>query len=195
MGLPRFETEVRAKHVPRSLQIIDPIEVEPMAPDGPLQPDLARPAAPRLPQVFGPVEAVMDLVEVEVAQFPVFELPPLPPSVTKALADDEKFRRYETLMPTMVTPELQNRRQVQREFERRIPSSIRYGGADGQVKLLVWIDEEGTVQKHMLSQPSGSRSFDRAVEQLVALLKFRPTHWHGRPIASVVELPFSFDAQ
>jgi TonB family protein len=136
----------------------------------------------------------MPQLELPWFQFPVFELPPLPPphpSVTRA----EKLKRYQSFMPTMVAPELKNRREVRREFRRRIPSSVRAAGVDGRVELLLWIDEEGTVQNHEIKKSSGSRDFDMAVQDLVPLLKFRPTTWHGRPVAAVVVLPFTFDVR
>jgi TonB family protein len=194
MGLPRFETETWAKPVPGAMQLIDPLELQPLTAETRLPPRVARPAVPEPPPAIGLGEFVPDPAgaEVEVALVPVFEVPELPASVTDALAQRAEFMRYQSLMPTMVAPELENRSRIQREFERRIPYSLLHGRKAGQVRLLLWIDEQGTVRKHELRHTTGSRSLEQTVEALVALLKFRPTHWHGRPIASVVELPFTF---
>jgi TonB family protein len=192
IGLPGFETRVSPDDAPGVLQVIETVELAPIVTGAPPPPELAPPASPELPAEVGLAVPNLDLPALALSLLPAFEPPPPPASITK----NEELKQYHSFMPTMVAPELKNRRRVQREFERRIPFSVRDAGIDWRVVLLLWIDQDGTVQKHVVKSSSGSRAFDRAVEEhLIAMLLFRPTLWHGRPIASVVELPFSFHAR
>jgi hypothetical protein len=62
------------------------------------------------------------------------------------------------------------------------------------VKLTLFIDEEGRVQRIRIDSPGIHPSFERAVRETFAAARFAPGELHQRPVRSQMRLEVSFDA-
>ncbi len=163
-----------------------------------LSPEIELPSLP--PRVAPPelpvVEELKLAEELRIEPVADFEPPtafvvlPEPPAVP-AGADGE-LAEYEHFMPYMVRPELKNRSEVQRALERRYPNVLRMGNVEGAVVVVFWIDERGAVQKYEIRRSSGSRALDRAVEDVIEIMEFRPALNRGEPVKVIVALPIRF---
>ena len=162
-----------------------------------LVPEIAMPSRPApitAPAV--PIVARLELAE-DITVDPVEGLgepPPLPavPDPPVTAVRERELMRYEYFAPYMVRPELLNRDEVRRVLERRYPNVLRRSHVEGAVLVVFWIDETGTVQKYEIRKSSGSKELDRAVEDVIEIMKFRPAMERGEPVKVIVALPIRF---
>lgn len=147
------------------------------------------PAVPRVAPVAVPATIS---VEESPAISPKLALPeiPTPPSVPAAA--EEELAGYVHIMPSMVAPELVNRREVQRLLERRFPMELASSVREAVVVMWFWIDETGAIQKYEIKESSGYAAFDAAAEEVVERMKFRPAIRNGEPTRVIVALPITF---
>lgn len=162
-------------------------EVEIPEPPAPIeQPPVPRVEAPEL--AFDAEDLAIEPVkfpeEVEVG-----EVPPVPSTASKA---SDAMQGYRHWGPSMVRPKLENPDEVRRALERRYPRHLINAGVTGRVVMLFWIDEEGEVQKYEIQQSSGNAELDRAAEDVVETMEFRPAVRNGQPEKVIVALPITF---
>jgi TonB family protein len=187
LAVPRFEQAMSV--VPRPVHTVTIVAARQYAVPSDLR-RLAAIATPR-PPVLPDLSAITDLgISMAVVKFTASLLDiPVPPSSVTA----EKLEGYASFLPSMVAPRLKNLARVRRELERRYPARLRDAGVEGRVVVLMWIDEQGVVQKHQLQKSTGSNAFDRAVEEVIPLMQLTPSLKNGRPVRTLVALPISFE--
>ena len=62
--------------------------------------------------------------------------------------------------------------------------------ADGEVKVVV--DEDGMPVRHWLTMETGYEVLDRAIGEVVAVMRFKPASEAGRPVSCVAVIPVAF---
>lgn len=62
--------------------------------------------------------------------------------------------------------------------------------ADGEVKVVV--DEDGMPVRHWLTIETGYEVLDRAIGEVVAVMRFKPASEAGRPVSCVAVIPVAF---
>lgn len=162
-----------------------PVPSEPPEPPAPPPP----PRAPEAPELQAIVWiSAEDLIEEARVERPRFEAPAADPEAAK-------LARFRPFMPNMVKPELRNRREVRRALERRWSRAMQAAGIQGRVVLLLWIDEDGAVQKCEVELSSGSDALDDAAVAATGVMAFRPALNMGEPVAVIASMPVSFDIE
>ncbi len=94
--------------------------------------------------------------------------------------------------PHTVAPQLLNPEEVQREQLARWPRTLRRAGIGGQVDLWVLLDSDGKVVKALLHRSSGRETLDRAAQEVVPLMRFRPAEYLGQPVSVWIVVPLEF---
>jgi len=62
--------------------------------------------------------------------------------------------------------------------------------ADGEVKIVV--DEDGMPVRHWLTVETGYEALDRAIGEVVAVMRFKPASEAGRAVSCVATIPIAF---
>lgn len=148
--------------------------------------------APAVP-VVAPVEVPSTLTMDAVPTFePVTTLPDIPPPPPIPESAESELAGYQHILPSMVAPELVNRREIQTLLERSFPSALAGSVREVVVVMWFWIDEKGEIQKYEIKESSGYAVFDRAAEAVVERMRFRPAVRNGEPTRVIVSLPITF---
>jgi TonB family protein len=82
--------------------------------------------------------------------------------------------------------------EVRRALERRYPPHLRDAGIGGTVHVWFFVDEEGRVQRILVSESSGQRGLDDAVIQVANTIEFTPALNRDRRMPVWVSLPVTF---
>jgi TonB family protein len=165
-------------------------------------PDLATPmasepiAAPELPAVAPPEMVELDLeIPSDLAELlPSFDDAlvmdvPDPPLLSEEASE---WADYVHFAPSMVYPEIRNRRQMERFLKEHYQPLLDATGVVGKAQVHFWIDETGRVQKSELAASSGSEQLDRLALELSELLRFSPALRAGEPVRVQVVVPITF---
>lgn len=180
-------------HTMRSLTLMDPIGPPPV-----IEP-IRRPPSPIAPKPTLPDEVAVP-IPVPVIDAPDFDLafdltPPPPIAAEAEVGPVDEFSDYEHIVPSMVSPELINRREVQRALERGYPRALQASRIEGTVMVWFWIDEKGEIRKYEIRQSSGHARLDQAAEEVIGIMKFRPAMDRGEAIKVIVALPITFEVR
>lgn len=98
-----------------------------------------------------------------------------------------------TVEETGVTPEVLNRREVQRLLERNYPRQYADAGIAGQVTVKFMIDTDGTVPETSVSVVDASNeAFAEAALKSVSKFKFKPIKYRGERVRVWAVLPITF---
>lgn len=186
-ALPLFEADTGwTPAASEPLSLIEITEALSLASVLPAIPEILRPDLPRVPDV-----PELDMTDLTVPDLPVgldaggILIPPV-------VAVEDGLDGYTEFMPTMVKPELKNRRAVKRALERGYPPRMRATGGQGSVVVVLWIDENGEVRKHEIEGYRGSEDFDRVAGKVVPMMEFTPSFRNGSPARTIVRLPINF---
>lgn len=89
-------------------------------------------------------------------------------------------------------PVLLNQDEVSRKLSDGIRDQLRGLDleADGEVKVVV--DTEGRPVRHWLTVPTGYEALDRAIGEVVAIMRFEPASEAGKPVSCVAVIPVAF---
>ena len=74
------------------------------------------------------------------------------------------------------------------------PLDLQEAGVEGAVKLLFWVDTQGTPENIQTSESSGNQRLDYAAMQAARELRFRPATRNGVAVGTWVEVEFYFFA-
>lgn len=85
-----------------------------------------------------------------------------------------------------------DRMRVREGLRLRLESSRAFGQPVGRVVCLLWVDEQGRVQRVRLLEESGSNELDGAVLRGVRDMRFEPWSAGGEPRAVSVVMPVNF---
>ncbi|MQA90768.1 MAG: TonB family protein [Gemmatimonas sp.] len=152
--------------------------------------EVPRPALPTVAEIeLDPASllAAQELALIE--DSPVISLP-TPPIRTET----DEWATFEKFAPSMVRPDISNRREVVRYLERFYTPILRRTGATGQVILDFWIDEKGMPRRAAIVTSSGREELDDLSMSLSKLIRFRPALRAGEPIRVQVRVPIHFRA-
>jgi TonB family protein len=89
-------------------------------------------------------------------------------------------------------PQLRNPDAVTRALQDSYPRALARQGIAGEVRLWVFVDEQGRPAHKLVTETSGHCVLDAAAEQVVERMRFRPAHVGGEPLGVFMELPLSF---
>ncbi|HSK21382.1 MAG TPA: TonB family protein [Longimicrobiales bacterium] len=97
--------------------------------------------------------------------------------------------------PMTRAPELQNRQDVQTALVRNYPPLLRDAGIGGAPTVHFFIDDQGVVQKVLISKSSGYPALDDAALRVAATMQFTPGYNRDKPVSVWVEIPIVFTAK
>lgn len=170
---------------PDELEAIDlPDEIE--IPPPPEQ--IARPATPVI-SASADISEDITIAPTTFEDNPIDDLPPPPAS------DDGALSEYQAFSPSMVKPEVRNRRELAQQMQRLYPSILKDAGIGGTVVLGIWIDEEGVVQRAIVARSSGHKQLDEATMKVIDLVEFSPAMNRDRRVAVRMNFPIVWSPQ
>lgn len=183
LHVERFEPAGDETRGLRAVRLMPAVEIpEPPAP-------VARPAVPKVEAVKLELEAEdLSIEPMELGESLAVKIP----RPDEARTAEEAMAGYRHWSPMMVRPKLKNPDEVRRALERRYPAHLVRAGVTGRVIMWFWIDESGAVQKYEIKESSGNEALDRAAEEVVEIMEFRPAVNHGKPAKVIVALPITF---
>jgi protein TonB len=168
--------------------VLDTRLLPPPAPDVPDAPkQIARPAAPVI--VMGDLDPDVTIPSIPGAWSRPDLLTP-PPA-----ARGEDLEIYRQIMPSMVPPRVLNQQEVERALVRQYPSMLRAAGIGGDVRVLLWLDENGAITRAEIDQSSGREALDSAALEVVKVMRLTPALNGSRPTRVIVSLPVRFVAR
>lgn len=183
-----FWPELEAADISFTTVEFEAVELPPEVTIPPPPQPIARPATPVVSAAN--IEEDITIAPTTFEENPIENLPP-PPVPTSS----DELASFRAFTPDMVRPELKNRREVQRAYERYYPPLLRDNGIGGQVLVNFWIDEKGKVFRHEIVQSSGYPALDEAAGKVADLMEFSPAMNRDRPVRVVVALPITFQSQ
>jgi TonB family protein len=89
-------------------------------------------------------------------------------------------------------PELQNLRSVQQALSRRAADLKRIGLHSGEVKVWLFVDERGSVDRRRISESSGACELDLVALEVGTTMRFSPALREGERVSVWVEIPIRF---
>ena len=113
-----------------------------------------------------------------------------PPAIGVAALSNEPSPAAFTEPPSLI-----NREEIGRMLADAYPPLLRDAGIQGRVELWIFIDESGSVRETRVAETSGYESLDRAAEQVARGMRFSPAENEGRPVATWIRLPISFQTE
>lgn len=117
-----------------------------------------------------------------------WELVEVPPAGA-ALAEG---RDYELFTPSLVRPEIRNRKEVEALLVQSYPAFLREAGIGGTANVSFRIDETGKVVEYEIFKSSGYEAFDEAALRVAGGMEFTPALNGDRPVPTQIVLPISF---
>jgi len=152
------------------------------------------------PAFFAPEsEAGLQLPEIEVPE----PTPVAPqPRTEVVVSPADVSREIETSMPDLPTlpvveitfPEIVSRQEAIHMVASHYPLDLQEAGIEGAVKLLFWVDTQGTPENIQTRESSGNQRLDYAAMQAARELRFRPATRNGVAVGTWVEVDFHFFA-
>jgi TonB family protein len=152
------------------------------------------------PSLFAPEqEAEVLLPEIEVQEpAPIPEESPAAVVVSPADVSEEVETSqpvFQTIPEVVTTlPEIVSRPEAARIIAEFYPVELREAGVEGSVKLLFWVNEEGSAESVQWSGGSGNLDLQGAATRAVREIQFRPATRNGVPVGTWVEVDVHFFA-
>lgn len=109
-----------------------------------------------------------------------------PRPTEEPLSDFQPFQIEYTL------PAVLNSEEISRLIQDRYPADLVALGIEGEVVLLVWLDERGQVVRSTLSSSSGLTALDSIVLEVSDRMRFRPAKSGTHGVRVIVRVPVSF---
>lgn len=132
------------------------------------------------------IDEDITIAETDFESNPISDLPPPPSGGGADLSDAPAFTPY------TVSPEVRNRRELERILQRNYPAMLRDAGISGTVMLHVFINEEGIVENTRLMESSGYPQMDQAAENAMREIRFTPALNRDQRVPVWVALPVTF---
>ncbi len=101
-------------------------------------------------------------------------------------------RNLDEIRPTFAYPRLLDADEAERIITMFYPSRLQQRGIGGSVRVMLWVDEDGTVQDRQVLESSGEPSLDRAALNATGRLRFEPARRQGVPVGSWVKFNIQF---
>lgn len=112
------------------------------------------------------------VVEVPAAPEPIPR--PAEPVAAEAEEEPEDPASPPPFIPHDVRPRLTNASFIREYLEAFYPPSLRSTGMEARVRLWLFVNEEGRVEKVRVQSPSGLREFDDLAVSAASVMDFRP---------------------
>jgi TonB family protein len=98
-----------------------------------------------------------------------------------------------TFSPVVITfPEILRRDEAERLISLRYPLALQRAGVGGSVRLMFWVNHDGTPENINLREGSGYVSLNRAAMLAARELRFRPATRNGQAVGTWVEFEIHF---
>lgn len=153
-----------------------------------------RPAAPASPEQAGvPGPAAREQVPAQATAATEAPAPARPAADPPRTGTPAAAPPPEPEQPYLPRGELTVPPKILGPVDVRFPEDVA-GMVHLDVKLTLFIDEEGRVQRIRIDSPGVHPSFERAVRETFATARFAPGELHQRPVRSQMRLEVSFDA-
>jgi len=146
-----------------------------------------RPARPRIADLSSAMDRTIAPTTFESFEPVAASAELAPPPVPMA---DETSRP--TYIPYEVPPRLKNEAQVLALLEASYPSSLRDAGVGGNVRLWIYVDEEGIVRDARVDISSGLEALDLAAQTVAHAMRFTPALMRDRPTPVWISQPIEF---
>jgi TonB family protein len=131
-------------------------------------------------------------ITIEVTSFDNWTAEDLPPP------PDQAETRDISAAPTFVVrtqdPVLLNEPEVTRNIQREYPALLKDAGLGGTTIIHLFINEQGVVEKTLVSVPSPHKGLDDAALKVGLVARFSPAKNRDKTVALWIELPITFKA-
>jgi TonB family protein len=114
------------------------------------------------------------------------------PASPRALAAGIGEHALASEVVTPTPPVLLNQDAVMAELRRKVQRRLRRADLEVDAEVKVVVDAEGKPVRHWLTRSTGSEVLDRAIGDVVPLMKFRPASDSGKPVSCTAVIPIRF---
>lgn len=180
-----FWPEMTAEDVSFTFDEMEAIELPPEIEIPPPPEAIARPATPVMASADIDEDITIALTTFE--DNPVEDLPPPPTETTGT-----DISAAPTFTPFTVRPDIKNRAEVSRAMEREYPPLLRDAGIGGTVNVWFFINEEGEVQRVIVTESSGHKALDDAAVKVGEIIEFTPALNRDKRVPVWISLPITF---
>jgi protein TonB len=180
-----FFPEMTAEDVSFSSDELEAIELPPEIEIPPPPEAIARPATPVM--ASADIDEDITIAPTTFEDNPVEDLPP-PPTETSTT----DISAAPVFTPFTVRPDIKNRPEIARAMEREYPPLLRDAGIGGTVNVWFFIDEEGTVERVIVTESSGHKALDDAAVKVGEIIQFTPALNRDKRVPVWISLPITF---
>ena len=97
-----------------------------------------------------------------------------------------------TLVPDIAYPAIRNPGEAEAIVQLHYPPRLQRRGVGGSVRMILWVDESGSVLEREVVRSSGIPGLDRAALAAAPKLRFTPARRRGEPVGTWVEFDIIF---
>ena len=101
---------------------------------------------------------------------------------------------FTDLVPNDAYPMLLDTDGVQEMVRWFYPDRLEHSGVGGVVRLILWVEEDGTVAERQVAASSGIPELDSAALSASEHFRFQPARRRGEPVGTWVEFDVNFRA-
>jgi protein TonB len=180
-----FWPEMTAEDVSFSSDELEAIELPPEIEIPPPPEAIARPATPVM--ASADIDEDITIAPTTFEDNPVEDLPP-PPTETSTT----DISAAPVFTPFTVRPDIKNRAEISRAMEREYPPLLRDAGIGGTVNVWFFIDEDGNVERVIVTESSGHKALDDAAVKVGEIIEFTPALNRDKRVPVWISLPITF---